>query len=69
MLRVSCKVYVKPERETIQASIILQETQSIHDSMNIPRIEFISKIKAMNNSKGTDRAAMSHDEVMRKVFS
>ena len=38
MLRVSCKVNVKPE---LQASLTLQETRSIHDSMNIPKIEFI----------------------------
>ena len=36
LLRVSNKVNVK-------ASLTLQEaTQSIHDSMNIPKIEFIS---------------------------
>ena len=42
ILRVACEVNVKPEHETLQASLTLQETQSIHDSMNIPRIEFIS---------------------------
>ena len=35
LLRVSNKVNVK-------ASLTLQETQSIHDSMNIPKIELIS---------------------------
>ena len=39
ILRVSCKVNVKPE-----ASLTLQETQSIHDSMNIPKIECISQM-------------------------
>ena len=42
ILRVSCKVNVKPE-----ASLTLQETQSIHDSMNIQKIECISQ---MNNN-------------------
>ena len=29
-------------REALWASLILQETRIIHDSMNIPKIEFIS---------------------------
>ena len=33
ILRVSCK-----------ASLTLQETQSIHDSMNRPKIEFIAYV-------------------------
>ena len=33
-VRVSCKV--------IEASLTLQETRSIHDSMNISKMEFIS---------------------------
>ena len=37
ILRVSCKV---SEAETLT----LQETRSIHDSMNIPKIEFITYI-------------------------
>ena len=28
--------------EALRASLTLQETRSIHDSMNIPKIEFIS---------------------------
>ena len=36
ILRVSCKINVKPE------SLTLQETRSFHDFMNIPKIEFIS---------------------------
>ena len=36
ILRVSCKVNVKPET--------LQDTRSIDDSMNIPKIEFIAYI-------------------------
>ena len=36
ILRVSCKV-----SKALQASLTLQETQSIHDSMNIPKIKFI----------------------------
>ena len=35
ILRVSCKVSCK---------VTLQEIQSIHDSMNIPKIKFISQI-------------------------
>ena len=35
-LRVSCKV--------TGFTLTLQETQSIHDSMNIPKIEFIAYI-------------------------
>ena len=35
IFRVSCKV---------KASLTLQVTGSIHDSMNIPKIEFISEI-------------------------
>ena len=32
-------------REAIlRASLTLQETRSIHDSMNIPKIEFVSKM-------------------------
>ena len=53
MLRVSCKVNVKPKfheysgsiaklNEALSASLTLQEIRSIHDSMNIPKIEFIS---------------------------
>ena len=34
MFRVSCK----------ESELILQETRSIHDSMNIPKIEFIAYI-------------------------
>ena len=30
-------------REAPRASLTLQETRSIHDSMNLPKIEFISK--------------------------
>ena len=29
-------------REALRASLTLRETRSIHDSMNIPKIEFIS---------------------------
>ena len=36
ILRVSCKVS--------GASLPLQETRSFHDSMNIPKIEFIAYI-------------------------
>ena len=40
ILRVSCKV-----SEARRASpLTLQETRSIHDSMNIPKIEFITYI-------------------------
>ena len=37
ILRVSCKV-------SEALTLTLQETQSIHDSMNIPKIEFITYI-------------------------
>ena len=33
---------LQSQRKALQASLTLQETQSIHDSMNIPKIEFIS---------------------------
>ena len=33
---------MQSQREALPASLILQETQSVHDSMNIPKIEFIS---------------------------
>ena len=36
--QVSCKINVKP----FGLHLLLQGTQSIHDSMNIPKIEFIS---------------------------
>ena len=40
ILRISCKA-----SEAQRASrLSLQETQSIHDSMNIPKIEFIAYI-------------------------
>ena len=47
---VSYTVNVKPKalrasltlQKTIRASRTLQETRNIHDSMNIPKIEFIS---------------------------
>ena len=49
ILRVSCKVNVKPEyfskegKESLKGfTFTLQETQSIHDSMNIPKLEFIA---------------------------
>ena len=37
MVRV-CHIYMK----LLKASFTLQETRSIHDSMNIPKIELIS---------------------------
>ena len=33
---------LQSEREAHRASLILQEARSIQDSMNIPKIEFIS---------------------------
>ena len=42
ILRVSCKVNVKPIHDSIRASINLQENRSIHDTMNIPKSELIS---------------------------
>ena len=33
--------------EALQASLSLQETRSIHDSMNLPKIEFISEVAMM----------------------
>ena len=39
ILRVSCKV-----SEALPFTLILQETRTIHDSMNIPKIEFITYI-------------------------
>ena len=46
ILRVSCKVNVKPSHVNFARgfTLTLQETQSIHDSMNIPKIEFITYI-------------------------
>ena len=55
MLRIPCKVKVKPflgftltlqETQSIRLGfmVTLQETQSIHDSMNIPNIEFITYV-------------------------
>ena len=41
ILRVSCKVREAPFSGF---TLTLQETQSIHDSMNIPKIEFIAYI-------------------------
>ena len=42
ILRVSCKV---SEGKGFQGiTLTLQETRSIHDSMNIPKIEFITSI-------------------------
>ena len=38
ILHFSCKVNVKPKG----VSLTLQEPRSIHDSMNIPKGEFIS---------------------------
>ena len=32
------------KRQILRASLTLQETRSIHDSMNIPKIEFIAYI-------------------------
>ena len=40
--RVSCKVNVKPDPKGFMFT--LRETRSIHDSMNIPKIEFITYI-------------------------
>ena len=33
---------LQSEREALRASLTLQESRSIHDSMNIPKIAFIS---------------------------
>ena len=33
---------LQSQREALRASPTLQETRSIHDFMNIPKIEFIS---------------------------
>ena len=45
IIRVSCKINAKPSGITLILkgfTLTLQETWSIHDSMNIPKIEFIS---------------------------
>ena len=34
----------------MNTSALLQETRSIHDSMNIPKIEFIARIYILLNS-------------------
>ena len=57
ILRVSCKVNVKPVHGIMNTSgllqskwspkgftLTLQDTRSIHDSMNLPKIEFIAYI-------------------------
>ena len=46
ILRVSCKVNVKPEGKGF--TLILQETRSIYDFMNIPKIEFIAYLTISN---------------------
>ena len=33
---------LQSDREALQALLTLHETHSIHDSMNIPKIEFVS---------------------------
>ena len=43
ILQVSCKVNVKPFSPKA-FTLTLQETRSIHDPMNIPKIEFIAYI-------------------------
>ena len=43
ILRVSCKINVRKG-----LTLALQETWSIHDSMNIPKIDFISYIKGLH---------------------
>ena len=43
ILQVSfAKLKLKPECEAQRASLTLQESQSIHDSLNIEKIGFIS---------------------------
>ena len=44
ILQEACKANMKPEGKPLLASLTLQETQSIHDSRNLPKIEFISLI-------------------------
>ena len=43
----------KREARTLRASLALQETQSIHDSMNIPKVEFISEVKGQQTHHPT----------------
>ena len=51
ILRVSCKVSEAP-----RASLTLQESRSIHDSMNRSKIEFISEIYFSFPVQSTRRA-------------
>ena len=39
---MNTSVLLQSEREALQALLTLHETQRIHDSMNIPKIEFVS---------------------------
>ena len=41
MPRVSCKI--------IEAPLTLQETRSIYDSMNLPKIEFIPQLTSISS--------------------
>ena len=43
-----------------RASLTLQETRSIHDSMNIPKIDFISLILWIRNNVDSDQLALIH---------
>ena len=49
VLRVSCKVSEARRASRYSGfTLTLQETRSIHDSMNIPKIEFIAYIYIFN---------------------
>ena len=51
ILWVSCKVNVKPEEGF---TLTLQETRSIHDSMNIPKIALITYIYILYYQSSTN---------------
>ena len=78
-LRVSCKVNVKsfglhllckpldPKYSWEGFTLTLQETQGIHDSMKIPKIELISKMNPQQHEHGKLHSKQLHF-VFRKTM-
>ena len=53
---------MQSKREALRASLTLQETRSIHDSMNIPKIEFEKTSSLLQSKREALRASLTLQE-------